>query len=107
MNFDIIPAKQMTNYIEKDRILIIDLRKRVDYLKGHVPYAVNIPYDNLENHQEILKNYYELILYCDRGGLSLLAAKDLSRKGFRVKNVCGGFRAYRGEISNIEHLLVD
>ena len=42
----------------------------------------------------------EIILYCERGSVSMAAARDLAEKGYRVKTVVGGIRAYRG--ANLE-----
>ena len=36
------------------------------------------------------------MLYCDRGGASLLAARVLARNGYETRTVIGGMNAYRG-----------
>ena len=36
-----------------------------------------------------------LVLYCERGSLSLMAAKKLGEMGYRVKAVIGGFHMYK------------
>ena len=33
----------------------------------------------------------------ERGGASLMAARELADKGYRVKTMIGGIRAYRGK----------
>jgi rhodanese-related sulfurtransferase len=35
-----------------------------------------------------------LILYCERGGLSLKAANELNELGYQAKSVVGGIEAY-------------
>ena len=37
-----------------------------------------------------------LVLYCDRGGASLLLARQLAKLGYCTRSVIGGFGAYRG-----------
>ncbi len=37
------------------------------------------------------------ILYCERGGSSLAAARILERDGLRVKSVVGGIHEYKRE----------
>ena len=37
-----------------------------------------------------------LVLYCDRGGASLQAARILARNGYKTKTVIGGMKEYRG-----------
>lgn len=42
---------------------------------------------------DLLRNR-TLILYCDRGGLSMKAAKELIEMGYNAKSVVGGIEAY-------------
>ena len=86
--------------------LLIDLRERSEYVEGHIPGAVCIPYEELNKNipqlrkwkEENLKRFGQaaVIVYCDRGNTSLRAARDLYNQGFYVKNVYGGISAYRG-----------
>ena len=78
--------------------MIIDLRDKHDYDKGHIPTAVNIPYEELEDRRKSLPRHFLLIFYCDRGNVSLLAARDLMRDGYNIKSLYGGMRAYRGKL---------
>jgi len=93
-----IKANDVVYYIGHPDVLIIDLRSREDYLKGHIPSAVNIPYDNLKDELTALKRKKLLILYCDRGNISLMAARDLMKYGCKVKSMYGGIRAYHGRL---------
>lgn len=99
MAFDTIRAKDIANYIGKSNVQIIDLRDQMEYLEGHIPTAINIPYDDFEKEKHSLSSNVELILYCDRGNLSLLLARDLSNEGYLVKNIYGGISAYRGKLN--------
>ncbi len=98
MAFETIRAKDIENYIGKYNILIIDLREPDEYKKAHIPTAVNIPYLDFENRKSSIPSDRLLILYCDRGNLSLLLARELSNEGYQVKNIYGGIRAYRGQL---------
>lgn len=98
MSFETIRANDITNYIGRSNVLIIDLRDKEDYMKGHIPSAVNIPYDNLENEKNRLSRHTLLILYCDRGHISLMAARDLMKYGYQIKSVHGGIQAYHGKL---------
>jgi rhodanese-related sulfurtransferase len=94
MKFDIISAKELDDYVNSPNTLIIDLRDKEAYDAYHVPKAVNIPFEELEGQQYSLSEYYQIVLYCERGSQSLLAARRLCRLGYRVRNVCGGIHAY-------------
>lgn len=98
MSFDTIRTNDISNYIGKQGVIIIDLRDRKDYVSGHIPTAVNIPYEELQDRKrELLRNSL-LIFYCDRGNISLLAARDLLKDGYNIKSLYGGIRAYRGKL---------
>lgn len=90
-----ISAKMLDDYVGRKDALIIDLRDREEYRIGHVATAVNVPYDTLEDGIEFPRNKM-LVLYCERGGSSMDAARKLGKKGYKVCSVIGGIEAYRG-----------
>lgn len=90
-----ISAKMLDYYVGRPDALIIDLREEEEYRAGHVRGAVNIPYEELEENISFPTEKI-LVLYCDRGGASLKAAKELAHKGYKTRSVIGGFQAYRG-----------
>lgn len=98
MSFETIKAKDLINYIGRSDVLIIDLRDNEDYRKGHIPSAINIPYEDLEKQRYKLNKNTLLILYCDRGHISLLAARDLIKYGYQIKSMYGGIKAYSGRL---------
>lgn len=98
MSFDTISVNDISRYFGDPNTLIIDLRYEDDYIKGHLPYAVNIPYDELEDHKDIFQRYRLLVFYCDRGHISLMAARDLMKYGYEMKSIHGGIRLYRGKL---------
>jgi rhodanese-related sulfurtransferase len=98
MSFDTIKTNDILKYIGMPNVLIIDLRDRKDYDKGHIPTAINIPYEELESKKRYLQTNFLLIFYCDRGNISLLAIRDLMKDGYNMKSLYGGLRAYRGKL---------
>lgn len=98
MSFETIRTNDIMKYIGKQNVLIIDLRNRDEYNVGHIPTAVNIPYEELEEQKSNLKRNYLLIFYCDRGNISLLAARDLMKDGYNIKSLYGGLHAYHGRL---------
>lgn len=96
MSFDNIRTNDIEKYIGKPNVLIIDLRSPDEYAAGHIPTAINIPYDDLEERKYSLSKKDLLIFYCERGNISLLAARDLLREGYNIKSLFGGIKAYRG-----------
>lgn len=98
MNFETIRAKDIEMYIGKPDTLIVDIRDEDDYLRGHIPSAINVPYLDFDYWKRSISFQVLLILYCDRGNLSLLLARELGGEGYQVKNIYGGLNAYRGPL---------
>ena len=89
-----ISARELDWYV-KNHSLIIDLRSPEDYAMAHIRGAVNVPYGSFGKE---LWNQGEnpVILYCERGALSMAVARELEAKGYKTRSVVGGIRAYRG-----------
>ena len=93
---EMISADQLDEYADRRDCLLIDLRDRWEDDAGHIKNAVNMPYDDLLAHVCLPKNRL-LVLYCDRGSLSMVQGKKLAAEGYRVVTVVGGLHAYRGK----------
>lgn len=98
MSFETIRNSDIVKYIGKPKVLIIDLRDKEEYDIEHIPGAVNIPYDDLDNYVDSLPHNILLLFYCDRGNVSLMAARDLEKYGFEMKSLHGGIHAYHGSL---------
>jgi rhodanese-related sulfurtransferase len=90
-----IAARDIDRYIFDKSYLLVDVRKPSEYRKQHIRGAVCIPHEYLLQRIKGLGNTIP-ILYCDRGGLSMQAARELEEQGFRAISVVGGIQAYRG-----------
>ena len=97
MSFETIRINDIEKYIGRADVVIIDLREPRDYMRGHIPGAINIPYEELDSHADHLPRKL-LILYCDRGNISLLAVRDLVKYNYHLKSLYGGLRAYHGRL---------
>lgn len=95
MDFETIPAKDLDRLVQDGRTVIVDLRSPDEYRGKHIAGAVNIPYERLEEQfpRDLERRY---VLYCERGSVSMAAARELAAHGYRVKTVVGGIHAYRG-----------
>lgn len=94
-NLETISPKMLDYYVDSKRAFIIDLRTEEEYAKGHIRNAHLIPYTG-GRFPYMPPKQYEIALYCERGSLSLLAARELAREGYRVRSVIGGIHAYKG-----------
>lgn len=53
----------------------------------------NLPYDDMEQWEKRLDKSKTYVLYCERGSLSMMAAKQLLKDGYSVCTLIGGIRA--------------
>ena len=95
MEFETISPREIDAYLFREGFSVIDVREPREFRKLHLKGAVCIPYEQLEDKVRFLKNQ-TLVLYCERGGASLKAARELAEKGYRVKTMIGGIQAYDG-----------
>ena len=100
MNFEMIPPGELDKYVTDPNALIIDLRTPEEYVEMHIKNAINIPFERIGGCCMFPREMW-LILYCERGGTSLTAAKQLAAKGYRVKTVVGGILSYRGKMTEM------
>lgn len=96
MELETISAKRIDDYLYDPNSVIIDLRQKEEYGRRHIAGARNIPYEQFQEKMDILPRNLQYILYCERGSVSLAAAKEMSSCGYFVKSVVGGIHAYRG-----------
>lgn len=96
--WDLISTSELERYLDEGQnMLLVDLRSRDAFCRGHIRGAVNIPYDELDEHLPELRSDQMIVLYCYHGSHSIVAARDLALMGYRVTNVYGGILAYRGK----------
>ena len=95
MTFETLYAKDLMNTQREENALVIDIRSREEYYKGHWTGAIVYPYEETDSWGRNLPYRRTLILYCDHGGTSMQAARKLGRKGYRVYTVIGGYEAIK------------
>lgn len=107
MRFKIISCSVLSDYMQDDQCLLIDLRDFSEYCLGHIPGAHWVDWQNVEAHvQELTRSYQKkyhscpcwLILYCEHGNISLVTARDLARRGYPVISLNGGWQRWQGAV---------
>ena len=91
-----IAANEVNQYIDKykNNCILIDVRDKNKYRIYHINGAINIYYKDIVTGNHQLPKDKNIIVYCDRGGLSMIVAKYLVQNGYSVKNVVGGLSHY-------------
>ena len=75
---------ELTSLINSSRVLLIDLRKTDDYLKGHIVNAKNYSIDELESLK--IDKIDFVVTYSTSDNDSIKAAKILNKIG--IQNTC-------------------
>lgn len=77
------------------RPVILDVRTPGEFAAGAVPGAVNIPLGELRGRLHELPKDREIWVHCGVGQRSYYGVRILKQKGFRVRNLSGGYTTYR------------
>ncbi len=96
MDFELIKCKEPPANLRTRDVVFVDLRLPEQYQEYHLPGAHNYPYEHLAEWENRLPMGKKIILYCEHGNLSLMAAKRLSRRGYRVAALIGGVQCFLG-----------
>ncbi|HUX80630.1 MAG TPA: rhodanese-like domain-containing protein [Alphaproteobacteria bacterium] len=91
-------------------IIIADVRSAEDYAKGHIPGAINIPYEKYNGFNGSETKFPGLskekinIVYCYKHlcNLAQKAAKVFASNGYPVKEMVGGFEEWESDKYSIE-----
>lgn len=78
-------------------VVLLDLRPREEYEAGHIPGAVSIPVDDLEERLSVLPLRAEIVAYC-RGPYCVMAPRGIAilrRHGYRVRRLEDGVGDWR------------
>ncbi len=94
MDFQLIKCKEAPEYFGRRDVFFADLRGPEQYREYHLPGARNYPYEKLHEWEDRLPGGKLIVLYCEHGNLSLMAAKRLARKGYRVAALIGGVECF-------------
>lgn len=80
-----VTPQQLTNLVNQQQGVVIDLRDQAEFRKGHIVDAINIPYAKLTERMAELENFRErpVILICKLGQYSSAAGKQLLQSGFK------------------------
>ena len=89
---------QVTQLINRQNAVLVDVREDKEFAGGHLPNAVHIPLSALASRGTELAKMTSrpVIAYCERGQRSRAAGSILAKLGFGdVYQLAGGFRAWK------------
>ncbi len=104
-----VRPEELDEMIENhDELLILDVREPEEFRAGHIPGALLVPRGTLEGAADCgTKHRVErlcdartratVVVYCENGGRSALAADTLNQMGFTAYNLAGGIVLWHAE----------
>lgn len=95
MTFAVVYPKDIERLRAEKRAILIDIRSREAYRKGHWQGAINYPEEEVLDYTRVLLRKRPIILYCQHGGSSMQLARTLGRNGYDVGTVVGGYEAMK------------
>jgi rhodanese-related sulfurtransferase len=74
--------------------LVLDVREQDEFATGHIPNAVNLPLSQLRSRFGELPRERDLLICCVVGQRAYYATRFLTQRGYRVRNLSGGYTTY-------------
>ena len=110
VNFTINPRGVEVALQKGESVTIVDLRDEASYATGHIPGAINIPYDKFQRFSGPEKEFSGLkrnsfnYIYCYDllCGLTKVACLKFASLGYPVKEMKGGFKEWSQSGYSIE-----
>lgn len=101
----IIDNDGLLNKLETNQtIVVLDVREAAEFAFNHIPGAISIPLDELEQRCDELSKEAETYVVCRTGNRSDLAAQKLTEMGFtKVVNVVPGMSQWSGKTTSLNN----
>ncbi len=97
---NIEPDELMMDIPFDDKLIIMDVRKPVEFAEGHLKNALNVPLNDLNDPANMANITEEnnVYVHCAGGYRSIIAASLLKRQGIHnLRNVAGGWAKIKEE----------
>lgn len=90
-----IPSISVRDLLKYKNLNIIDIRSVEKYNSNHIYGAINIPFEKLITNPNNYLNKNEMYyLYCRSGVTSIKACEILTKIGYKVTNISGGYEEW-------------
>jgi len=81
----VITSAELVERLEGEDVpVILDVRSPEEYAEGHIPGAINVPYDQIAANLDSLESFQtaEIVVYCRTGRRAGVAENVLREAGF-------------------------
>ena len=83
---------KLSEYLADPDTVVLDCRSQAEWDMGHVEGAVLLPVDELRDRYKELSKSKTYVVYCGVGYRAYNACRFLQNKGYKVKNLGGGWK---------------
>ena len=96
LDFESNPYALKATLDKGEKVQIIDLRTPELFAEGHIPGAINVNYEKLEQYLPNIDSNTTTVVYCYSllCSLATKAALVLAQKGYKVKELAGGWDSW-------------
>lgn len=94
MIIDVEADEVMMDLPFDQNMIVVDVRKPVEFAEGHLADAINIPLDDLKDPASManFEDRHNLYVHCASGYRSVIAASLIKRQGIHnLRNIAGGW----------------
>ena len=89
----------LQRFREREGAVLLDVRSREEYERGHIPGCIHIPLDAMERVKtEVPDRASPIYTYCLSGARSASAAEKLKGMGYTEVTSIGGINRYGGKL---------
>lgn len=92
-----LSPNQVTQLLNRDEAVVIDLRESADFRAGHIVNSINLPYNRLiQDTSELAAHKEKILVLVDKlGQHSGAAGRKLNKEGFQVRRLSGGISEWQ------------
>jgi rhodanese-related sulfurtransferase len=95
-----VSSQQLTNLMNREEALVLDVRESKEYRDGHITGSRNIPYSKLKDSTKEIESFQDkpVVLVCKMGQHASAAGKILHGAGFKnVLRLSGGITTWKAD----------
>ena len=102
LNQKIATFKNILSTIKTGQSYLVDVRTTQEYNNGHIPNAIHLPIQKIEEMPQLLQKYKDkpLVFYCKAGIRSKRATDIANHLNLKSSNYKGSWDEYHNFINN-------
>ena len=91
----------LAEFAQTPGAVLLDVRSRSEFSGGHIPGSRNLPLKDLESVEKVAPDKgTPVFVYCQSGGRSSQARRELQSMGYTDVKDLGGIHFYTGELEH-------